>query len=352
MNSIELDTFLREYTLYEKFILNNINPNDIRSVESFIKNTYYDENIEKKFHLPSDIAIKDYFINFQKRHPGTIRNPIENVEFLCYPRFDKMPEHHHSYIEMIYVYSGELHQTIKGSKVTMKKGEVCILDSNILHSIEAPSENDIAIICLMDKKYLDSILITRLSSNNLLSSFFIHSIYQSDDYNDYILFKSGESKKLAEIMNFVLCEYFNKSLCSDEIINSCMIIIFSELLRVVVNQANSENYTLLENQKISDIILYIQNNCKDATLSSTAEHFHFHPNYLNSIIKKFKGSSFTSVLQDAKFKKASFLLKNSDITVVEVAKIIGYENISFFYKKFKEHYGCNPAKYRKSFQSK
>jgi AraC-type DNA-binding domain-containing proteins len=131
-----------------------------------------------------------------------------------------------------------------------------------------------------------------------------------------------------------------------------MIIIFSELLKVVVSQANSANYTLLENQKISDIILYIQNNCKDATLASAAEHFHFHPNYLNSIIKKFKGSSFTSVLQDAKLKKASFLLKSSDITVVEVAKIIGYENISFFYKKFKEHYGCNPAEYRKNFQSK
>lgn len=275
-------------------------------MESFIKNTYCDENIEKKFHLSADISIKYYFINFEKRHPGTIRNPIENVQFLCYPRFDKMPKHHHSYIEMIYVYSGELHQTIKGSKITMRKGEACILDSNILHSIEAPSENDIAIICLMDKKYLDSILITRLSSNNLLSSFFIHAIYQS---NDYILFKSSESKRLAEIMEFVLCEYFDKSLCSDEIIDSFMVIIFSELLRVFVNQTNSANYTLLEDKKNSDIILYIQNNCKYAPLASVAEHFHFHPNSLNSIIKKFKGSNFTSVLQEAKFKKASFLLK-------------------------------------------
>lgn len=349
MNSFDLDIFLREHTFYEKFILSNISPGDINSLKFFIKNTEFNENIMRKFPLPSGISIEDFFLGLKETNNKTILTRRDDIVFVCHPRFAKTAEHHHNYIEMIYVYSGEFHQTVNGNNIIMKKGEFCILDTNVLHSIEPTSENDIIINCIMSKKHLDDILLNRLSGNDLLSSFFIHAIYQSNDYNDYMLFKSGDSEKLARLMNDVLCEYFDSSPFSSEVINSYMIIIFSELLKVFQKQSNSENYDLLKNTKITDIILYIQNNCKDATLASTAEHFHFHPNYLNSIIKKFQGNNFTFVLQEAKLKKASFLLKNSEIPVIEVARNIGYENTSFFYKKFKEYYGCNPTEYRKSF---
>ncbi|MDS0527437.1 AraC family transcriptional regulator [Clostridium sp. SHJSY1] len=349
MNSFDLDIFLREYTFYEKFILSNINPNDIQSLKSFLKNNELDENIMRKFPIPSDKSIEEFLTDSKEiNNDKTIINRIDDIVFVSHPRFANTEEHHHNYIEMVYVYSGKFHQIVNGTKIVMNKGEVCILDTNVLHSIEPTSENDIIINCIMSKKHLDDILLNRLSENNLLSSFFIHAIYQSNDYNDYILFKSKDSKKLARLMEDVLCEYFDNSICSTEVINSYMVIIFSELLKVFQKQTNSENYDLLKNTKITDIILYIQNNCKDATLASVAEHFHFHPNYLNSIIKKFQGHNFTSVLQDAKLQKACFLLKNSKLPVVEVSRNIGYENTNFFYKIFKKHYGCTPTDYRKN----
>jgi AraC-type DNA-binding domain-containing proteins len=369
MNSFELDTFLKEHTFYEKFILSNINPTDITSLKSFINNADFNEDIIKKFPLPEGTSILDYLSSSQETDNNamdlrlnstsltnassketsnnTILNRMDDIVFVCHPRFAKTAEHHHNYIEMIYVYSGEFHQTVNGNNIVMKKGEVCILDTNVLHSIEPTSEDDIIINCIMSKKHLDDILINRLSGNDLLSSFFIHAIYQSNDYNDYMLFKSGASEKLQKLMIDVLCEYFDTSPCSSEVINSYMVIIFYELLKVFQKQSNNENYDLLKNTKITDIILYIQNNYKDATLASVAEHFHFHPNYLNSIIKKFQGNNFTYVLQEAKLKKAGLLLKSSDLPVVDVARSIGYENTSFFYKKFKEYYDCSPTEYRK-----
>jgi AraC-type DNA-binding domain-containing proteins len=354
MNSFELDSFLREHTLYEKFLLSKINPNDTISLRSFIKDNSINENTIKKFPPIDGKNIEESLLNlFQNTIDNkTIPNRKDAITFVCHPRFAETSEHHHDYIEMIYVYSGEFHQIVNGNKLHMKKGEVCILDTNVMHSINKTSENDIIINCIMSKKYLDDILINRLSGNDLLSSFFIRAIYQSSDYNDYILFKSGESEKLAKLMDTVLCEYFGSGHCPEEVINSYMVIIFFELLRAFEKQKNYENYDLLKNTNITDIILYIQNNCKDATLSSVAEHFHFHPTYLGSIIKKFQGRNFTSVLQDAKLKKACSLLKNSDIPILEVSKSIGYENTSFFYKIFKNNYGCNPSEYRKYYEKK
>jgi AraC-type DNA-binding domain-containing proteins len=347
MNSFELDTFLKEHTFYEKFILSNINPTDTASLKSFINNTDFNDNIIKKFPLPENTSLLDYLSGSIGTSTTTILNRMDDIVFVCHPRFAKTVEHHHNYIEMIYVYSGEFHQTVNGNKIVMKKGEVCILDTNVLHSIEPTSEDDIIINCIMSKKHLDDILINRLSGNDLLSSFFIHAIYQTNDYNDYMLFRSGASEKLKKLMEDVLCEYFDTSPCSPEVINSYMVIIFYELLKVFQRQSNTENYDLLKNTKITDIILYIQNNYKDATLASVAEHFHFHPNYLNSIIKKFQGNNFTYVLQEAKFKKAGLLLKSSDLPIIDVARSIGYENTSFFYKKFKEYFGSSPTEYRK-----
>lgn len=353
MNSSELDIFLRKHNFYEKFILSNINLNDKNSLKIFIKDNYFDENLMRKFPLFNNKSIEKSLIDYKKPFENnTIFNRTDDITFVCHPRFVETIEHHHNYIEMIYVYSGKLNQIVNGNIINMEKGEVCLLDTNVLHSIDPTSENDIIINCIMSKKYLDDILINRLSGNDLISSFFIHAIYQSNDYNNYILFKSKESEKLAKLMENVLCEYFDSSLCSNEVINSYMIIFFSELLRVFEKQTNSENYDLLKSTKITDIILYIQNNCKDATLASVAEQFHFNPTYLGSIIKKFHGNNFTSILQDAKLKKACLLLKNSDISVVEVSKSVGYENTNFFYKIFKKNYGCTPTEYRQKFLKK
>lgn len=354
MNSFELNSFLHEYTFFEEFLLFNKNNNaiNIEAIRTFIKNTPFNKNLIQKFPLLNEKNLEEFLINPKKQFATkTIPHPRDGIIFTCHPRFGEALEHHHDYIEMVYVFSGECHQRINGKDMVMKKGDVCILDTNVLHSIEPASEDDLIINCLMSKKHLDNILIERLSGNDLLSSFFIKALYGNDNFNEYILFNYEKSEKLARLMEEVLCEYFDKSLCSDEVINSYMIIIFSELLRIFESQTNSQNRDLLKNTSITDIVLYIQNNCKDATLTSVAEHFHFHPNYLSTTIKKFTSNNFTFVLQEAKLKKAAFLLKNSDIPVVEVANNIGYENTNFFYKIFKNYYGCNPTEYRKNFSN-
>lgn len=46
-------------------------------------------------------------------------------------------------------------------------------------------------------------------------------------------------------------------------------------------------------------------------------------------------------------KKARMLLENTDIPMAELIPLCGYNNMNFFYKKFKEASGCTPAYYRK-----
>lgn len=45
---------------------------------------------------------------------------------------------------------------------------------------------------------------------------------------------------------------------------------------------------------------------------------------------------------------AERLLKETDLSVADIVNNIGYENNSYFHKKFREIYGFSPANYRKN----
>ena len=97
---------------------------------------------------------------------------------------------------------------------------------------------------------------------------------------------------------------------------------------------------------IASIIRYIESNYLSCTQESVAEFFHISPNYVSTLLKKHLGMSYISLIQDLKIKNAAHLLLNTKQSVTEIANLVGYENISFFYKKFKAKYGYSPKEYR------
>ncbi|UHA58544.1 AraC family transcriptional regulator [Metabacillus litoralis] len=169
---------------------------------------------------------------------------------------------------------------------------------------------------------------------------------ESRESNRYLLFNSGK-RKIIEVVNNIVWEYFHKRIYSDEIINSYLVILFSELIREdEISQRhthipNSNNYTLI------DFLQYIEENYQDCTLTSMAKHFNFHPNYLSNLLKKGTGKSFKDLLQLQKISKAGLMLVNSNLPIPEIADQVGYSSVTFFYKKFKQIFDMTPSDYRK-----
>jgi len=348
MNSMQLDTLIRQHTNFEETaakIPNFIDTSLISTNYNDLDNVICIPTIKLLQQSGSYRLISDTPNNncVQK---DLVTSNVKNIFFGKHPRFLKITEHSHNFIEMIFVYSGQCHQIINGKKVSLNEGDICILDTNVKHSIEAAGENDIIINCVIKTSYFDYTFLGQLSENDILSKFFIRSIYQSKKFNEYIIFSSHEESKIKEIIINLLCEYYDKALCSSEVINCYMIILFAELLRSHKDKINEQNYYSLKNVKISDIILYIENNYKTVTLESVAKYFYFNPSYLSSAIKKITGKNFLNILHEIKIKNAYMLLKNSDLSISEIANEVGYSNMSFFYQIFKKKYGITPAKFR------
>ena len=50
-------------------------------------------------------------------------------------------------------------------------------------------------------------------------------------------------------------------------------------------------------------------------------------------------------------ENARYLLENSQIPVTDIIESVGYDNTSYFYRKFRERYGVSPKEYRDSLTS-
>ena len=55
---------------------------------------------------------------------------------------------------------------------------------------------------------------------------------------------------------------------------------------------------------------------------------------------------FLACLRKIRLSRAERLLKKSEMSVEEIADAVGYQNRGFFYRIFREEYGCTPARYR------
>ena len=90
---------------------------------------------------------------------------------------------------------------------------------------------------------------------------------------------------------------------------------------------------------------FIERNACDCTLDDLARHLHLSPNYASALLKRQTGRTFMQLVQESRLARAATLL-DAGTTAEAAAREAGYANMSFFYKKFAERYGCTPAAYR------
>lgn len=296
---------------------------------------------------------KVYLYTFEKHLLSTMKKNdifgefLENSQLLIFKhaRYSTTPFHMHDFIEMNYVYSGTIEMVINGQQIRLKQGDFCILDTNVVHKISKPDEKDILINFLMKKEYFSTAMLSRLSSNSVISKFAVDALSESQKHNQFILFETENNEFLVDAVEGLLLHYYFPAFYSKETIDAYMIIIFSELLKAF-QEKQSRRYKEANQHYIVDILAYIEKNFDTCTLKEVAQTFGFNTSYLSRYIKKNAGLSFIEIIQDIRLKKACVLLENSSMTIDEIAQQVGYRNLTFFYEKFRQSFGMSPKDFR------
>lgn len=103
-----------------------------------------------------------------------------------------------------------------------------------------------------------------------------------------------------------------------------------------------------KNEKIRiKVMKYIDANIEKASLAEIADLLGYSTIYTGNLIKKITGRTFKKLLQEKRLIIASKLLLETEMSISEIIKTVGYENENFFRRIFKEKHGVNPLVYRK-----
>lgn len=99
---------------------------------------------------------------------------------------------------------------------------------------------------------------------------------------------------------------------------------------------------------IDEIMNYVEENLeKKITLKEVAAHFDFTPNYLGFLFKEESGLPFSEYVNERKTARVFELLSDPTLKIYEIAERMGYKNIIYFNRQFKQITGMTPGEYRK-----
>ena len=91
----------------------------------------------------------------------------------------------------------------------------------------------------------------------------------------------------------------------------------------------------------------------DISLESVTLSLGINRTKINEILKEELALTFTAYLNKLRLTEAARLLsENEDANVSEIAYLVGYNNVSYFNKLFKNEYGCTPKTFKTLYQSK
>ena len=83
------------------------------------------------------------------------------------------------------------------------------------------------------------------------------------------------------------------------------------------------------------------------TIEGLCHLYPINPTTLKEVFKDVYGTSIAAHLKEHRMEKAARLLRETDASMAEVARRVGYESQSKFTAAFKDQYGCLPTMYRK-----
>ncbi len=126
---------------------------------------------------------------------------------------------------------------------------------------------------------------------------------------------------------------------------SCLTI---EIMERFMDSIFNLNFQVKQEEAIRKSIQYISDNyMKKITLETVAKYVYLSPAHFSTIFKKTVKMAFTDYLNIVRVDQSKILLRDKNLSILNVALSVGFNNQSYYCKIFKKFTGDTPKSFRK-----
>jgi len=266
------------------------------------------------------------------------------IQLRLHTRFVYFPKHRHNYVEVIYMCQGTTTHIVNGNEVVLLEGDLLFLNQNAVQEILPADREDIAINFIILPEFFNTAFTMMGEEENLLRDFLVDSLGQGRHCAPYLYFHVADVlpiQNLIENMVWTLLYDQPNKRSNNQITMGLLVLQLQNHMDKM--EIGDEAY---DREFAITVLNYIEGHYKNGTLMRLAELMGVDIYWLSREIKKRLGKTYKELLLSKRMSQAAFLLSRSKISVTDIIEAVGYDNTSYFYRKFKERYRVSPKEYR------
>ena len=266
------------------------------------------------------------------------------IQVRPHTRFVRFPEHRHNYIEVIYMCQGTTTHIINGKEILLREGELLFLNQNAVQEILPAGKDDIAVNFIVLPEFFDTAFNMISKEENMLKTFLVDALCGKDGETSYLHFHVADILPVQNLVENIVWTIFYDSSNKRSCTQITMGLLFLQLVNYMDKMETGRNR--FDTEITAAVLSYIDEHYRSGTLSELAEQMNTDIYWLSREIKKRTGKTYKELLQEKRMQQAVWLLSNSAVSVSDIIESVGYDNTSYFYRKFREKYGMSPKEYR------
>ncbi len=274
--------------------------------------------------MNKEVLLKNYLSNLQVE--------VDVASYVHCPQNWREIDYVPGYNKFYWIRGGQGWLKIGNEEYYPKPGQLFIMPAGVLQSYSTISKNTF-------RKYWCH-FIAKIGDVNLFD--IIHCPVFVDVGNDH---------RLEKLFGKLICNMESSQFTS--IIKRKAALI--EIISYFLDNTNIESIFLSTSpsvDKLNHVLSYIEDNLSDnINIETLAQIVHFHPNYFIKFFRDHLGCSPIKYINRTRVEKAKYLLKNTSLTIKEIADKIGFNDSSYFSKTFKKYTDLSPLEFRNRISS-
>ena len=231
-------------------------------------------------------------------------------------------------------------------RLTLREGDLLFLNQNAWHEILPASEGDLAVNFIILPEFFHR-PISMIERENVLRDFLISTLAGETGLPGFLHIQTRGIVPVENLIESMIWTLMDGRPGINTINQTSMGLLLMNLSKFA-ESINRDSPNQAEQTMIFSILQYIETHYQSGTLSEVSAMLHQSDYTVSRLLKKRLGQNFKELLQARKLQQAAYLLGNTALSIDAVMEQIGYDNSSFFYRRFRDRYHCSPGEYRRS----
>jgi AraC-like DNA-binding protein/mannose-6-phosphate isomerase-like protein (cupin superfamily) len=259
------------------------------------------------------------------------------------PRHYNNQLHKHSFFEVCYVIEGEGAYIDDNCTYILQEGTLFLSRPEVLHQIKS-------------KKGLSLLYVAFQLIESESSEKWIKIMEIAKQCTEIFLHDKSKTETTLLWKALLIQATKHEKVFFEEMLSNIAYSLIVSILQDFVTDLNKSDHKHVPAQHsvlLTQAQLYINDNLSNSLkLTEVAKHLHISSRHLSRIFVSELGVSFSKYVQDERIKKATILLKETDLSLKEISGRTGFMNVQYFTRVFTSMMQLSPGRFRSHFIDK